>query len=190
MLTARAWCYWHPQHRQTLTRAFTLRLQNRGPGDEAAPPHSEYQRHLSPSLSPLRPQANPRGPILSRCEMCNSQGWLPSAPGRERSRPKGLGPSGRQGWLEGSPGKARGCGQEAAPKCPPALSRNQESSFGRKGRFRRQLLVPAAPTKVQGLGSISHGTKPRSLSFQRPLPVPGHHCFPAPGGTAAAQMTA
>lgn len=52
MLTARAECYWHPQHRQTLTRTFTLRLQNRGPEDEVAPPHSEYQS-TCPHLCPL-----------------------------------------------------------------------------------------------------------------------------------------
>lgn len=27
---------------------------------------------------------SPPGPILSRCEMCNSRGWRPSAPGREK----------------------------------------------------------------------------------------------------------
>lgn len=145
MLTARAGCYWHPQHRQTLTRTFTLRLQNRGPGDEAALPHSEYQRHLSPSLSPLRPRANPRGPILSRCEMCNSQGWLPSAPGREQSRPKGLGPSGRQGWLEGSPGKARGCGQEGCPQMSSCFIQKSREQFWKKRQVQEAAPGPGCP---------------------------------------------
>lgn len=71
--------------------------------------------------------------------MCNSQGWLPSAPGRDRSHPKGPAGGGGQGCLEGClVSKALGCGQEAAPKRSSCRIENRESSLGGRGR---QLLL-------------------------------------------------
>lgn len=55
----------------------------------------------------------------------------------------------------------------------------------RKRQIQGAAPGPGSPTKTQGLGSVFHGAKPKSLGFQRPLPVPGHYCFSAPGEMAA-----
>lgn len=118
--------------------------------------------------------------------MCNSQGWLPSAPGREWSHPKG--PSRRQGWLEGSPGKALGCRQEGLPlNLPPALLRPKRAAWEEDAGAGGSSCswIPHEETRTW-LHFLWNQT--RSVSFQRLLSVLGHYCFSAPGGVAADRL--
>lgn len=145
-------------------------------------PHpSTYQRR--PSLPP--PQPSSWGPILSRCEMCNSRGWHPSTPGREKGQSwppfrEGPGPGpagGKAGWKEALV-RHGAWGGKAGPQMFLLLRpQRQESSVGRR---------EAASIPLAALGSPP-GNRPQpkgaldlcSCSSQRPPPGPGHYCFSA-----------
>lgn len=130
-----------PQHGHT----FTLRLQNVGPGK------GEAER--GPGAHPLF-DPRPQGPILSWCEMCNSRGWHPSAPGGKKGAiPAPILGKG-WGWARGAAG-LKGSRKEAlvrhrtgrrggrAPNVPPASSTGSgEQLEAGEGVARRQCPSP------------------------------------------------
>lgn len=157
--------------RGTLTSAqstdtFTLRLQNvrmregegvRWPGVSLLPgphPSTYWRHHPRPLFDP-----SPRGPILSRCEMCNSRGWCCSTPGREKGRSR---PPSSEGPRPG-PGPAGG---KASWK--EALVRH---GAGGRGGHPQMFLLPCP--QGQGAAWGVEGQCPPNGPLQMPHRVPG-----------------
>lgn len=163
------------------------------PCSEAAPPVRTREPHSHPLFDP-----SPRGPILSRCEMCNSWSWHPLPPGGQ----KGVIPAPilRKGW-----GRARGpAGVKASRKealvrhrtgwwggssimSLPPHPQGQESSLGGWGRQGKEAVpIPGAflvPPGVDWAPSTRGIPKPPTTQLPKaPPPVPGHYCFAAPVG--------
>lgn len=67
------------------------------------------------------------------------------------------------------------------------LYSESREQLGRKRQVQEAAPGPGSPPPRPKDLALFHGAKPRSLGFQRPLPVP-RHCFSAPGEVAADRL--
>lgn len=153
----------------------------------------------TPTSTPSSTQVRGAGPILSRCEMCNSRGWRPSAPSREKGETPT--PVLRRGWGQARAPAGGKAGREEA------LVRHGAGGWGGLPPSCSSCLIHRVRRAAEGAGKTGPGGRARSgfpegragpiharepgppsctqLSQVRatpPPPVPGHYCFFAPTG--------
>lgn len=153
----------------------------------------------TPTSTPSSIRVRWVGPILSRCEMCNSRGWCPSAPSREKGETptpvlaRGWGQArapagGKAGWEEALVRHGAGGWGGLPPSCSSCLIHRVRRAAEGAGKTGPGGRAPsgfpegkAGPIHVRKPGPPSC-TQLSQVRATPPPPVPGHYCFFAPTG--------